>query len=237
MTEQEWLRSWDIRAMVAALRGKGTERLWQLFAVACAERRADSMRDPRSVQALEVARRFADGAATRGELIAARGHAEAAERQASQEAWEEEARSNFNWTKQYAAAWEERCAADVARQCVAEDFGTDPSEESLTRAESWLAADLLREIFGNPFRGQSFTMAGFLTTSMQQLSLAAADLRRLRLRPSPYPRRRPGRSRLHRRRHPRPLPRPRPARPRLLGTRPSARPDLSTGPGFRWSVP
>lgn len=152
MTEQDWLRSCDIRALITAVRGKGTERLWRLFAVACAQRVADSMCGAKSLNALEVARRFADGAATREELLVARAHAEAAAYQAGYEEWLDEARANFRWDAEYAAACEAKWAAGVALRGVAVDMGEEPGDDFIAFAEGWLAPDLLREIFGNPFR-------------------------------------------------------------------------------------
>ncbi|MGL4552660.1 MAG: hypothetical protein ACRC33_15915, partial [Gemmataceae bacterium] len=72
MTGDEWRASVNAPKMIASVRDKGGERVWRLFAVACARGAADRMRDPRSLKALEVAERFADGAATRAELEAAR---------------------------------------------------------------------------------------------------------------------------------------------------------------------
>ena len=72
MTEAEWRVSVNPQKMIAALSGKGSERLWRLFAVACTRRVEHLMRDPRSRKALAVAERFADGAATREELTVAR---------------------------------------------------------------------------------------------------------------------------------------------------------------------
>src|SRR5262245_23817850 len=59
VTEAQWLASWNGPAMIAALAGKGSERLWRLFAVACAGRYEEEVRDARSRSALEVAVRFA----------------------------------------------------------------------------------------------------------------------------------------------------------------------------------
>jgi hypothetical protein len=145
MTEAEWLVSWNGPAMIAALRGKGSERLWRLFAVACARRYEDGMRDARSRNALEVAERFADGLATRGELQAARARAEAAANQAHRDAWEDEARANFCVDAAYEALCQAMSAADAALPCVAEGMDNN------SIPESYQHPDLLREIFGSPF--------------------------------------------------------------------------------------
>jgi hypothetical protein len=152
MTETEWLKSFDIRAMVATLRGKGTERLWRLFNVACAERVVHLMRDPRSIKALTIARLFADGLATRADMHAACANAQAAEFQAQYEEWLDEARANFCWDAAYEGVCKARWAAKVALKCLAPEMGEEPGDDLIAGGEGWWAPDLLREIFGDPFR-------------------------------------------------------------------------------------
>jgi hypothetical protein len=145
MTEAEWLASVNTRAMLAFVSSRGSERIWRLFAVACVRGVEGRMRDARSRKALDVAERFADGAATRQELWAARARAEEAARQAHLDEWEEEARANFRLDPAYEAAWAARQAADAALACVAEEIDLGRINEGLQ------LPDLLREIFGNPF--------------------------------------------------------------------------------------
>jgi hypothetical protein len=152
MTEAEWLVAASPRKMIAALNGKGSDRLWRLFAVACARRVEPLMRDERSRRALEVAERFADGAATAGELAAARRRAEEAFREARYEQWLEEVRAKFQWDAGQEAAHEATCAAAAAVACVAEDVGNKPGGQSAVIAEALQLPGLLREVFGNPFR-------------------------------------------------------------------------------------
>ena len=70
--------------------------------------------DPRSVQAVEVARRFAVGEATEGELAAARDSAREAARGAAEAAAWDSARAAA-WDAAWAAAWAARAAAWAAR--------------------------------------------------------------------------------------------------------------------------
>jgi hypothetical protein len=63
------------------------DREWRLFAVACARDVQHLMGDPRSVAALDVAERFANGQATQAELDEARGAAWAARDAATEAAW------------------------------------------------------------------------------------------------------------------------------------------------------
>jgi hypothetical protein len=152
MTESEWLTSVNAPAMIAALSGKGSERLWRLFAVACARRVEPLMRDDRSRKALEVADRFADGLATREELKVARAQAEAAAHQARYDEYLDEVRANFCWDAGQQAAHAATCAAAAALQCVAEDIGNKPGGQATVIGEELQDPYLLREIFGNPFR-------------------------------------------------------------------------------------
>src|SRR5438445_9904820 len=103
MTEAVWLVSVDSRAMIATVRDKGSERIWRLCAVACLRTIQVQMRDTRSREALDVAERFADGTATRGELRSARAQAEAAAREAHRDAWEDEVRAKFCMDAAYQA--------------------------------------------------------------------------------------------------------------------------------------
>ena len=74
---------------------------WRLFAVRCARRVQHLMTDPRSIAALDVAERHANGAATDVELIAARAAAgDAAWDAARDAAWD------AAWDAARAAAWD-----------------------------------------------------------------------------------------------------------------------------------
>jgi len=103
MLEAEWSRAVNPQKMIAVLNGKGSERLWRLFVVACTRRVEHLMRYHASRKALEVAERFADGNASREELNVARVHAEEAARQAHYDEYMDEVRANFRWDAEYAA--------------------------------------------------------------------------------------------------------------------------------------
>jgi hypothetical protein len=78
MTEQEWLASNDPQKMLAWLRGRASSRKLRLFACACCGCIQDLFEDQRSLTAIEVAEKFADGLANASELTEARRAAEAA---------------------------------------------------------------------------------------------------------------------------------------------------------------
>lgn len=99
---------------------EGHEREMRLYAVACARRVQHLMTDPRSINAVDVAERYANGEATDKELEAARAAARAATRAAARAA-----------TDAADAAW---AAADATR--------------AATRAAAWAAADAARDAAG-----------------------------------------------------------------------------------------
>ena len=152
MTEGEWGVCIDPRPMLRFLRTKGSKRLWRLFAVACVRPVAHLLRDARSRKTLEVAERFADGHATAEELLAARAEAQAAADQAHYDAYIDEARADFRWDAAYEAAWRAAEVADAALQCVADGVGEGDGDQMTMVAEALQQPDLIREVFGNPFR-------------------------------------------------------------------------------------
>ena len=124
----EWL------IWVATRRGVLDDRTLRLFAAWCARQVQHLMKDPRSVAALDVAERFANGAATADELIAAedaaRDAAEDAARAVEAAAWAAEA-----------AAW----AAEAAARAV-EDAAWAAAwaarDESVKLQADWLRANV-----------------------------------------------------------------------------------------------
>lgn len=143
MNQEQWLASADAREMIEVVRGKGSPRLWRLFAVACARNVTGSLPEA-ARDVLRVAERFADGAATAQELRYAR--AQTAYRLAVSEEYRQEVSSNFFWDEPFAAAHLARRAAEAGLTCVADEVGAD----SVDRL--FLLPYLLREIFGNPSR-------------------------------------------------------------------------------------
>jgi hypothetical protein len=172
MTEEEWLSSVSPQKMIAAVTGKGSARLWRLFAVACARRVECFMRDKRSRIALEVAERYADGAATTADLATARYHAEGALHWARYEQWVDEVRANFTWDAGQAAAHEATCAAEAALQCVAEDIGNTSGGQATLIADALQLPDVIREVFGNPFRWPHIDPACLAWNDRQVVRLA-----------------------------------------------------------------
>jgi hypothetical protein len=129
MTEAEWQRCTIPDPMLTHLGERASERKLRLFAVACSRRVQHLIHEPGSLKALEVAERFADGRADRRAL-----------RRAYETAygWYLYSDADPDGYFAYPLASER---ALVAAQCVP----APTSEELLAQAE------LLRELFGNPF--------------------------------------------------------------------------------------
>jgi hypothetical protein len=172
MTEAEWLACTDPDPMLEYLRGKASERKLRLFAVACCRRIWHLLTDERSRKAVEVAERFADGAASGALMGGARAEAGRRAREAATAALDAPVARCLD-VPAAAAAWQTaslpwgKADERVAEQVALADAGK--------RAEPWAArsfgqhvdADaafgvarqqgrghqvgLLRDIFGNPF--------------------------------------------------------------------------------------
>lgn len=91
------------------------DREWRLFAVWCARQVQHLMTDPRSLDALDVAERYANGAATQNELTAAQDAAWAAARHTTARHAAQDA-----WDAAWAAVDAARAAASVAEGAAAE---------------------------------------------------------------------------------------------------------------------
>jgi hypothetical protein len=146
-TGAKWLASADPGPMLASLGRKAGNRKLRLFACACCRRIWHLLGDPRSREAVEVAERYADGLATRKELVAAHKATSFPGLQSS------------DW-RRFAARWcadpggpgptAIRSTFNNARLAVREEDAEDA--DAAFRRESAAQADLLRCIVGNPFR-------------------------------------------------------------------------------------
>jgi hypothetical protein len=150
MTEAQWLVSEWPRTMLS-LRAKKqrpwTDRKLRLFICACARRAWHLMLDDRSKRAIESSISFADGGITGRMLRKARDGAAAAIRELPLDA------SNANRIATSAAA---RVADDSLRDYSAWSASREAAEAmgqlGLWEEELVCQANLLRDIFGNPFR-------------------------------------------------------------------------------------
>jgi hypothetical protein len=169
MTEEQWEKETDPQAMLTHLRitRVGSDRQFRLFACACCRLIWDFPRDEGPRHAVEVAERYADGSATPREMIDAycdtvrclRPGGRRIPRNPPPYEVLDSALIAFHRTTStglayYGADWEfeghdpYRCASDAATRISQVAGWAAGSEAAVGRTQ----ADLLRCIFGNPFR-------------------------------------------------------------------------------------
>ena len=164
MTEAEWLAGRDPQPMIESLRGELSERKLRLFACACCYRVGWLLLDDRSWDALAVGERHAEGRATDEELMGASGTAAGVfqELRINPEGLAAGAVSlatgaaHEGLVAMFPAEWAIVSGGPlVARLAVG--AAHQAADASLDRGEECAAqADLLRDIFGNPFRPVAF---------------------------------------------------------------------------------
>jgi hypothetical protein len=153
--ERTWLTSTTPRSLLWALYSQRLPRQRRLFAVACCRRVLDRLADPASRRAVEVGEFFADGAVDREVLRAAHDAAQGV----AQQLFERAQRSS---RVAETAAWDAWRLAYAAQVTCGTSFLEVPSEAVIKWASHVSAArgaeerqahcDLIRDIFGNPFR-------------------------------------------------------------------------------------
>lgn len=136
-TDVDWRTCEDPAPMLQFLRDKGSKRKWRLFAVACCRRIDHLMTDERSRQAVEVAARYADGAAAEAESEIARAVAQEAQDEAERAEYSAEAEENFCMTPRYAAFGLRLFAAAAARSAVSRDPRATDAESSSFDSKYW----------------------------------------------------------------------------------------------------
>jgi hypothetical protein len=172
MTEAEWLACAEPWRMVPLVR-TGSDRKLRLFACACCRQVLNPFAPPLAVRAVAAAEAFADGElgasalATVREVVA----------QATQAANAEDRQRGTGYLSHLLKGCTSVCTASGTRSAgeVADDVRraaagavTDApvfqTEHHSNRSPEWVAelasqADLLRDIFGNPFRPVTFSPA------------------------------------------------------------------------------
>jgi hypothetical protein len=177
VTEAEWLNAADPQPMLDYLRGRATARKQRLFAVACCRRIWHLLTDERSRRAVEFAERYADGQADEEDLrLAATGAETVAEALAvyagptdvNDESSAAFAALNATRTDGNVASYVAANAASAAYHegaFAAEDddlmatLHGRPGAAACRARERAEQADILRELFGNPFKPVSVDRA------------------------------------------------------------------------------
>jgi hypothetical protein len=169
MTEQEWLEGTDLlftdpqpEKMLAFLRSKASHRKLRLFACACCWRIGVGLNDL-GKRAVEVAEQFADGLVSEQACIDCR-----------DAAYDPYAESDLGYqpassSAVYSAAGPREHFIDGVVYVVRSCRLLFPS-----RTESEMQANLLRDIFGNPFRPVTVNSA-WRTTSVTALAQSIYD--------------------------------------------------------------
>jgi hypothetical protein len=168
MTEQEWLECTEPMSMFRTLRCRFRHRKLRLFAVACYRCNWHYYTDQRSRDAVEIAERHADGAASDGELRQGYAGASAAHREA------------------FRIHGKEGACVEWGAACVAAPFAFKAAENAswmsarrresnvTTGADLNIQAALVRDIFGNPFRPVAADPR-WLTSTVIDLAQAVYD--------------------------------------------------------------
>jgi hypothetical protein len=170
VTEQEWLNCTDPQPMLEFLRGKTSERKLRLFACVCCRRIWNLLHDKRSRKAVECSEQFADGQIDKEQLSAARKEAE--------DAWWRRAFRHRGSLPdkgrrvQYASEAVKFVASATGRAtelfekmrlAASASLGAELLEQGASSSQPKLQrCDLLRELFGNPFRPSSPLSAAVL---------------------------------------------------------------------------
>lgn len=184
MDEARWLRCTDPVRMLELVRGKVSARKLRLFGCACCRLVFPLFKDPRGPAAVEVVERYADGLATRAEMLQAQKETYDAHWQAC--AFASNAPRHYrSWVCQCtisAAYWLTRSLHKRTTEVIWEFvkavamYARDALRGHV-REQKRAQADLLRCIMGNPFARPAFE-AAWRTPAMVSLARATYEDRR-----------------------------------------------------------
>ena len=174
MNEAEWMTCADIRSMLVFLEPRGNDRKLQLFATACCRRALSIGADPRHLALLDAAERFAEGLLSIEEFD---GFRDAVRELAA--GYLEDVPSNPSHflslaTLHAKGGGSAEYAARFAARGLAGLVDDNESEACLSAfwAETSVQADLLRCVFGDPFRPFQFDPAWLADAGRHAQSMA-----------------------------------------------------------------
>jgi hypothetical protein len=184
MTEAQWLGSADPFPILRWAWGRLSDRRGRLLACAACRHVAHLLTDPRTIGALVVAERFADGEATPAELEAAHQGATKAQNAQRRKAL----LFAYATVKDACAPWRDRTlglgmtAGALTKAVQAKVLEAEPrlgyAHLQRDRPGAFAPmADLVREVAGNPVRPVAVD-AGWVTPAVEQLARGIYDERR-----------------------------------------------------------
>jgi hypothetical protein len=196
MTEQEWKSNAELGAMLYYVEGIASQRKLRLFTLACCHRASHALVDDRSKSALAALERYIEGQLNQGDLVVLHALAKEASDAIEAPLYVDGA---IEGNSESAAACAVFCSTDPdiaptsQRSITTSSVGsaafwaraalshpvwkrTNNSEEAeaADSAEATVQADLLRDIFGNPFRPVSLEEA-WLTSDVLALAHGIYD--------------------------------------------------------------
>lgn len=171
MTEAEWLASEDWLALTNCLSERSaasrfSDRVCRLFAAACARRVWEYLVSDRSRAAVELSDRAADHPVPSADLRAAWGNADEAVYELN------------DLPERDPRIWAAYTASDVSRPHLAIDQIFDVGIRSGGIGDGGMkaTADLLREVFGNPFRPTTLVVVSGGVLAVAQAAYDVRDL-------------------------------------------------------------
>jgi len=155
MNEQEWLTATDPSLMLWFLRDRASQRKLRLFATTCCRRAADLFPDRRLQNTIHIAERMADGGVTEAERLAAE---TAADDAAQEDPYVIDLNTHLLIPRslvavRFATSAASSDAAGIVYASMWHGEGSFDGIDAEVRAEQ---ADLMRELFGNPFQPVAF---------------------------------------------------------------------------------
>ncbi len=181
MTEAEWLGGSNPEPMMALLMEEGSKRRWRLFTAGCLRELGHLLLDQRARDAFLTLEAFADDQCCRSDLAAANAAASSAHRHLFSAAFprDDYDRRVLPRVEAVHAALVRATTPGLApfQQAVVVSStlrNADPYDPTWRQRTSKTQCDLLRDLFGNPFRAVRIPKKWLRTTGQQAVEIARA---------------------------------------------------------------